>query len=142
MPKPMAAPAAAIAQVLKPRVENSWRLRELKIMVKLNEISQVQVTEDLQWWRASPDASNFRSKHGRIVKTDTEGHKVDANTDGMGDPKLHACLLPLISALLLLPKIVHQVGTLVEHIKTVEGVEAKSCSQNVGDSVSRVHLSK
>ena len=117
-------------------------LLELKIMVKLNEISQVQVTEDLQWWRASPDASNFRSKYCRVIKTDTEGHKIDANTDGMGDPKLHACLLPLIRALLLLPKIVHQVGTLVEHIKTVEGVEAKSCSQNVGDSVSRVHLSK
>ena len=117
-------------------------LRELKIMVKSKGISQVQVTEDLQWWRASPDASNFRSKHGRVIKTDTEGHKVDANTDGMGDPKLHACLLPLIGALLLLPKIVHQFGTLVEHIKTVEGVEAKSCGQNVGDSVSRVHLSK
>ena len=117
-------------------------LLELKIMVKLKGISQVQVTEDLQWCGASPDASNFRSKHGRVVKTDTEGHKVDANTDGMGDPKLHACLLPLIGALLLLPKIVHQFGTLVEHIKTVEGVEAKSCGQNVGDSVSRVHLSK
>ena len=42
----------------------------------------------------------------------------------MGNPKLHASLLPLVGPLLLLPQVVHEVGTLAEHIEAVEGVEA------------------
>ena len=42
----------------------------------------------------------------------------------MGNPKLHASLLPLVSPLLVLSQVIHEVGTLAEEIEAVEGVEA------------------
>ena len=42
----------------------------------------------------------------------------------MGNPKLHASLLPLICPLLVLAKVIHEVRTLAEQVEAVEGVEA------------------
>jgi len=88
-------------------------------------ISQVQVSEDSEWCqKVSPDPSNFWPKYCCEVEAEAEGDKVDSDTDSMGDPKLHASLLPLVSPFLLLPQVVHEVGTLAEYIEAVKGVEA------------------